>query len=274
MARGKERYLDQGKGGVWIYQRRVAADLVKRIGKRVFKQSLKTDSLREALPLRDQLNAQIERQWAALRSGNPAQILRDMDILPERHTVPDLPVDPMTREFLIGGAREKLYETARNGSGPEDIEKYLKSLPIGVANTILMRGVQTHQLKTMGLNGEEIAEAIKATDGEIKGSSAGMKVSKALSSYLEREALEITSKHSQNQKRTFENQKRRSVSRFIEVVGDRPILSITRQQANAFHQFWHNRIYNPAEGQKAYSSGAGIKDADRPQDHLAGHCRP
>ena len=107
MARGKERYLDQGKGGVWIYQRRVAADLVKRIGKRVFKQSLKTDSLREALPLRDQLNAQIERQWAALRSGNPAQILRDMDILPERHTVPDLPVDPMTREFLIGGAREK-----------------------------------------------------------------------------------------------------------------------------------------------------------------------
>ncbi|WP_417672392.1 DUF6538 domain-containing protein [Roseibium sp.] len=274
--------LKQRPNGFWHFQRMKPTDLRERLGGGKFIQiALKTDSLIEARRKRDVINARLDAEWAALR-GNPADYLRELDLLPTRKAVEGLPTDPTMRAVLVDAARQDFHRifdvdeaTLRScvrGTAEESAAAFM-ALPevqakmaeytakphTRAANAFAYEGAQAALLSNAGFNDDEIKQAIKAVAGELKGED-GLKVSKAIETFLEEIAIEVTSKHSPSQKKNYENQKRRSAQRFIDVVGDVPLLDITREQAVKFRDWWKIRIYQGDETGKRYSAGAGIKE--------------
>ncbi|WP_421983035.1 hypothetical protein [Roseibium sp.] len=124
-----------------------------------------------------------------------------------------------------------------------------------------METMQGAALRKVGFENEEANAAIKDVAGELKGED-NVNVSRALEIFLDKVAIEVTAEHGPSQTRNYENQKRRSANRFIEVIGDIPPLDLTREQAVGFKDWWSQRIRagDPVTGKK-YTSGAGIKEA-------------
>ncbi len=276
--------LKQRPNGFWHFQRMKPADVRDRLGGGKFVQiALGTDSLIEARRKRDVINMQLDAEWAALR-GDPADYLRAKELLPKREAIAGLPADPAMREMLVDMVRQQLHQMFAGidakaaqellAAAPEDMAdkfmeahpaavqataKALKSAPAPAATAFVTEGAQKAALSKAGFAPEQVADAIKQVSGESAGSH-DTKVSKAVESYLSREAVVFTSVHSPNQKKVFENQKRRSAARFVEVVGDLPVLEITRKDAQKFFDYWHARIYSPAAGEKKYSANSGSKE--------------
>lgn len=250
--------LKQRKNGFWHFQRLKPADIRDRLpGGKFVQRALGTDSLIEARRKRDVINAQLDLKWASLR-GEPAEYLRHVQTLPDKDAVDRLPSDPDIRRMVIDKIRNEIHEFLANDD-LEGLMKHMQSAPYSAVNAWMIQAVQKAALAKVGFAEEEIGQGVQKVSGETKGSKI-MLVSDALQAFCTDIAVETTSRHSPSQKRNYENQKKRSVQRFIAVVGDLPLFEITRADATKFHKWWQTRIVYGDEDGKKYSGGAGIKE--------------
>lgn len=82
-------------------------------------------------------------------------------------------------------------------------------------------------------------------------------VSDAFDLYLKEIAVAEVSGKSQKQKELWENTKRRAINTFIEVIEDKAIEDITRDDARKLYTYWLKKIVPSAPGEKRYSNDSG-----------------
>jgi integrase len=87
------------------------------------------------------------------------------------------------------------------------------------------------------------------------------KISEAINFYINTIARADIRGKSKEQKRIWENVKRAPVTAFIDVVSDKPIAEITREDAQKFYNFWLNRIA-PENGKPTHSANMANKHMD------------
>ena len=78
-------------------------------------------------------------------------------------------------------------------------------------------------------------------------------VSEALEVYFNEIAVDDQLGKSKRQAYQWKKVKRLSASYFIDVVGDLPLVDITREHALKYQRWWRDRMLSPAEGEKAVS---------------------
>ena len=252
MTKQVEKHLRQRSGGTWYYQRKVPVELQGKFGfNKVYSKSLKTDSLREAVIQRNAIDARLEAQWAALKSNGAAALIGG---IPEKYEAL-LPADPAGRRLFLDYANKGLNDAY--DKGVLAIAKFHHDNPDDLLKILYFQQDQYDFLTEIGMSHDEAEEAIEVASDRIGDEFDRLLVSAALASYLQEEALQIKRGKSPRQIRNYENQKKRSIKYFIDVVGDIALLSVTRQQAKSFQHFWSDRIFEPKAGERAYSTSAG-----------------
>lgn len=86
-----------------------------------------------------------------------------------------------------------------------------------------------------------------------------VKVSESLRIYMEEIVADELVGKSENQKRNWKKVKQRAVDNFVEVVSDKPVDEITREDAKAVYDLWRKRIA-PATGKATHSASSGNRD--------------
>ena len=76
-------------------------------------------------------------------------------------------------------------------------------------------------------------------------------VSQAFEIYLAEIAVDDQYNKSEQQRYQWRKVKRLSINYFIDVVGDIPLVDITREDALKYHRWWSNRVTNPKKGESA-----------------------
>lgn len=78
----------------------------------------------------------------------------------------------------------------------------------------------------------------------------------ALKTYIEGPGKLVLANKSPNQLRLWKNIPKRAIRRFVEVVGDKPLATITREDAVRFYRFWLNRIMPDDDAEPMHPSSA------------------
>ncbi|MHA6729114.1 DUF6538 domain-containing protein [Devosia sp. A369] len=78
----------------------------------------------------------------------------------------------------------------------------------------------------------------------------------ALKTYIEGPGKLVLANKSPNQLRLWKNIPKRAIRRFVEVVGDKPLATITRDDAVRFYRFWLNRIMPDDDAEPMHPSSA------------------
>jgi integrase len=87
------------------------------------------------------------------------------------------------------------------------------------------------------------------------------KISSAIDTYINTIARADIRHKSKEQRRIWENIKRAPVTAFIDVVADKRMSEITREDAQKFHNFWLNRVA-PEKGKPTHSANMANKHMD------------
>lgn len=119
-------------------------------------------------------------------------------------------------------------------------------------------------------SGGQIAERLRALLKAEPGSMAATAVTGALPPpkvtirdafdiYVDEIVADELVGKSANQRRGWRKVKERAIANFIEVVGNKPIEDITRDDARSFYNFWRLRVA-PSEGRPTHSASSGNRD--------------
>jgi integrase len=216
----QDRFISQ-KRGVYYYTRRVPAACLERDTRgAVLKISLKTRHIGEARAKRDVLEAADDALWGALLSDGDA--------------------DRAQRQYQAAVRRAEAMGFTYQ---PADV---VSQLPL---DQLLGRI-------------EAIPDGVPS---EVEASVLGgvaqppVTISRVLKLYLEEIATGELVGKSEQQRRKWENIAKRSVERFIRVVGDVDIGTIEREQALKFWRYWQARIA-PKEGPRSHTPSSGNRE--------------
>lgn len=192
------------RGKTWHLRRRVPARFASVEPRREVWVSLKTDS-------RQQATRKAPAVWDSLVSGWEAQLAgRSEDGAARLETA-----------RAIAASHGLIYKPARD----------LEDLPL----EDLLARVEVLQRRDGTLN----AVAAPAVLGTVEVPS--MSVSEALAEYWALTPDRVRGK-SADQKRRWENPRKKAVRNFIDVVGDRPVAALTRADFLDFRSWWLERI--------------------------------
>lgn len=202
------RYLTR-RAGLWHYARRVP-DVVAHLDPRgIVKQSTRiriADDPRgvKAGRAADQINEQLEAYWKALLDGQATEAQARYDAARRRARA-------FGFEYRVAG---DLTEAA------------LRDL-LERARTIRESSPATEELTTIAVLGGEDPPALRLS---------------TLFEEFERLNLAANKDLSPDQKRKWRNPKLRAIANFVDVIGDMPLIEVTRSHALTFRTWWQDRI--------------------------------
>ena len=211
------------RSGIYTYVRRVPTKLAGLDGRApAIRLSLGTRDLSEARAKRDIHEEADNALWASMLAGG------DRAQAGARYKA------AVARAHALGFSYRTTAEILASESGSiiHDRLMALSRLPIGGHEASAVVGLEKHPCV-------RISEAFTIYTDEIA-------------------APELTGK-SDFQKSSWLKVKRRALNNFIEVVGNKPIDEITRQDATKFYNFWLARIA-PKVGQATHTASSGNRD--------------
>ena len=234
--REEDRYLNK-RGKKWHYVRRVPTRVRHLDGRDAIRVTLRTNSLEIARERRDAQEAVDDQYWATL-----------LDL----YARPEI-VDSRKLEFA-----ERRYRAARARASARGLS-YIPADELAI---------------TYGL--EDIIERIQAFDHVDKGDKSARvkmeaegllggaprpspRLSEAFDIYCEKIAVTELLAKSPNQTRLWMKTKQRPIGYFIDVVGDKPITDITRDDALKFYNWWGERL-KPKKGKKPLQANTANRD--------------
>lgn len=216
-----DRYLLDRKG-IYQYMRRVPLNVMELDDRSpLVRISLKTDDLALARMKRDAFELADDELWAALLYGN------EKGAAAKRYDA------AVKRAEALGFAYRASIDLAANSSGGELWQRF---------NTAL---------------GDERPAVVESVLGILPRPT--VTVTQAFKVYLEDITPGELVNKSANQKRSWKKVKQRAVNNFIEIVGDKAIGEITREDAQKVRKYWLDRIA-PKDGKPTHSASSGNRD--------------
>lgn len=196
------RYLKE-RGSRWHYVRRVPAHVAYIDDRGTIQLSLKTRSLEVAKLRRDAQERADDLYWQGLAAGDDA------------------------------GRTVAAYDAARARARVLGFEY---KAAVDVAATASLEEI-IRRLDIAHKGSERETEAVIGTVAPPRRS-----VTKAMEFLIETIAIGDTKGKSTKQARKWKEQKRAAAANFAEVVSDKPLLEVTRDDANKFHGYWMARV--------------------------------
>ncbi|MBD8875408.1 DUF6538 domain-containing protein [Roseibium polysiphoniae] len=221
----ENRYLKQRQGR-WHYIRRVPKRVGHLDGRGKIEISLTTNSLDVARLRRDAMEEADTLYWASLLGGGESA------------------VDPATARYKA--AQQRALALGFVWKSASDL---LDHAPV---DELLERLEALKSRPEAGLKAD--AEALLGTVPK-----PSVTVSKALEIFLTEIAPDELTGKSKAQRASYEKVKRRAVTNFIQVVGDKDLGEITRQDALAFYDWWQKRVTGE-KGLKRLSGNSANRD--------------
>jgi len=216
-----DRYLQQ-KRGIWYYHRKVPKALRDVDGRApLVRVSLETRSIGEARPRRDAYEAADNQLWGAMLAG-----------------------DDQVRARKIYEATVRRAEAMGFDYRPAaDVAELPIADLVERAKAIAAAGRTVEQQAAL-LGGETPPPLVLTAVYEI---------------YVDEIATAELRTKSLQQRRKWINVKKRSVERFVEVVGDIEMNRISREHALKFWRYWQQRIA-PKEGRATHTPSSGNRE--------------
>tara|TARA_R110000868_G_scaffold23357_1_gene94325 strand:+ start:2322 stop:3704 length:1383 start_codon:yes stop_codon:yes gene_type:complete len=200
-----DRYLKR-RGHSWVYYRRVPTALASRDSRAPFiRQALGTRDLAVARRARDLLASADDELWASLTLDE------NVDRARNRYA------QALKRVKAMGFGYLTAEELGRNASWDELSSRLEAILPASTPRIV--------------------EEAVLGTVLQPKD-----RFEDALKTYIEGPGKLVLANKSPNQLRIWKNIPKRAIGRFVEVVGDKPLAEIRREDAIKFYRYWLNRI--------------------------------
>lgn len=216
----ENRHLKQ-KGGYWHYQRRVPKRYSTFDERRMVECSLRTKSIEIARLRRDAIEESDNLYWASLAGivdeENPELLARQYEVAQRRYDMAQ--VRALARGFVYEPA-DKLAETAQFDDLMDRIQA-VKEVDTSKPNAVL-------KAETSALLGGETLPP--------------MPVSAAFKMYCDEIAADELVGKSETQIAAWKKTKNRGIQYFIDVVGDKPMRQITRQDALQYYNWWKDRV--------------------------------
>ena len=230
------------KGGYWHYQRRVPKRYAIYDDRHVVQCSLRTQSVEVARLRRDAVEESDNRFWASLagsgdETDSVAAMKRQHDVAKRKYDAAI--VRALARGFVYEPA-ERLAETATLDELMERIDA-IKQVDTTKPNAVL------ESEATALLGGQDLPPVTVSAAFEIYCSDIA--------------ADELVGK-SKAQIAAWKKTKKRGIQYFIDVVSDKPMREITRQDALQYYNWWKDRVV-PKEGETAPKKLLSTKTANR-----------
>lgn len=216
-----DRYLQQ-KRGIWYYHRKVPKALRDVDGRApLVRISLETRSIGEARPRRDAYEAADNQLWGAMLAG-----------------------DDQVRARKIYEATVRRAEAMGFDYRPA---AELAELPIGDL---------VERTRAIAAAGRTVEQQAALLGGETP---PPLVLTAVYDLYVDEIATAELRTKSLQQRRKWINVKKRSVERFVEVVGDIEMNKISREHALKFWRYWQQRIA-PKEGRATHTPSSGNRE--------------
>lgn len=222
----------------WHYKRRVPARYAAYDDRGVIRFSLKTDSLDIARIRRDAQVKADDLYWASLVSqdGEPsdAGAARHRAVAQKRYRAASLRA--LARGFT--------YATAGELADRADVEE-------------LVQRFQAVDQKDKGEKSETEKAEAEALLGGVE--PPPIRISEAFELYCIEIAVDELLSKSDSQKQLWRKTKQRGIQYLIDLIGDKPITAVTRQDALRYYNWWKDRLI-PARGKKVLSPNTANRD--------------
>lgn len=216
-----DRFLQQ-KRGIWYYHRKVPKALRDVDGRApLVRISLETRSIGEARPRRDAYEAADNQLWGAMLAG-----------------------DDQVRARKIYEATVRRAEAMGFDYRPA---AELAELPIGDL---------VERTRAIAAAGRTVEQQAALLGGETP---PPLVLTAVYDLYVDEIATAELRTKSLQQRRKWINVKKRSVERFVEVVGDIEMNRISREHALKFWRYWQQRIA-PKEGRATHTPSSGNRE--------------
>ena len=239
------------RGDTWHYVRRVPTRY-SFFDSRIFvRASLKTRSLETAIERRDALIEADDHYWASLAGID--------DELGEK--------DFEARQRKMAQKRYEAAQLRALGRG----FKYIPAANLAESAQLeeIVYRIESAD-KAAGDNKRAMLHEAEALLGGA--APPPVVISEAFEIYCTEIASDELIGKSDAQKRAWRKTKNRGVQYLIDLIGDKPILSITRQQAQSYYNWWRERL-EPKEGQKALSGNTANRDIGNVRKLYAEYCK-
>ena len=234
--REEDRYLNK-RGKKWHYVRRVPTRVRHLDGRDSVRVTLRTNSLEIARERRDAQEAVDDQYWATL-----------LDL----YARPEI-VDSRKLEFA-----ERRYRAARARASARGLSY------IPVDELAITYGLEDIIERIQAFDRVDKGDKSARTKTEAEGLLGGAprpspRLTEAFDIYCEKIAVTELLAKSPNQKRLWMKTKQRPIGYFIDVVGDKPITDITRDDALKFYNWWGERL-KPKKGKKPLQANTANRD--------------
>ena len=232
----EDRYL-QKRGKRWHYVRRVPLYVQYLDGRITVRKSLKTPSLEIARERRDAQESIDDQYWASLMDLYGKSGLKDIK----------------SREFARRRYKAASARAVMRGLAYAPAEE----LSMVTAFSELMDRIEIVQKIDRGNDTARVKTEAEAVLGGAPRPSP--RLSEAFEIYCEKIAFTELLSKSANQKRIWIKTKQRPINYFIDVIGDKNISDITRDDALKFYNWWGERL-KPKKGKKRLRANTANRD--------------
>ncbi len=240
------------RGGHWHYDRRVPTRYAAYDDRGRVRVSLKTTSLDTARERRDALMAADDLFWASM-AGIDGEAAGAEGVQRQRR-VAALRYKSAGQRAL---ARGFTYVPAADLAEAAELHELIERARI----------VERKDAGSKSASERHEAEAL------LGGASPPpILISEALEIYCTEIAADEQMGKSENQKRLWRKSKNRGVQYLVNLIGDKPILSITRQDAQAFYNWWRERL-TEKPGRQALKANTANRDLGTVRKLFAEYCR-
>ncbi|MFC3052319.1 DUF6538 domain-containing protein [Kordiimonas pumila] len=233
-----DRYL-MLRGDRWYYKRRVPEKYRAYDERDIIKQSLGTDSREIARLRRDALEQADNDYWAAVAFNND---------------------ETASAEQLaqVRGVLDRKYQAACS-----------RALAHGFIYSPAMQLVQTADVGELVDRVKVVTQASGIQPGRVHQAEADallggideptLTVLEAFDLYCDTIAVGDLLNKSPKQKKSWKKSKQRAINYFVGLCGNKPILEITRSDAQAYYNWWAERLL-PTDGQKPLKANTANRD--------------
>ena len=234
--RKEDRYL-QKRGGRWHYVRRVPTACQAIDDRGFVRVTLNTGSLEMARERRNALEAADNQLWGLLES------------------VSEEPEDSARRARQLA---ERRYQAARSRA----MSQGLVYAPAGELSTLFAVDDILDRISTLQrIDTGDARPAMRAEAEAILGGveRPSVSVTEAFEVYCDEIAIGDLLNKSPGQRKLWRKTKLRAINYFVEVVGNKPMETLTREDALKFYNWWADRL-KPKKGAQARGANTANRD--------------
>lgn len=240
------------RDGHWHYNRRVPSRYAAFDDRGRIRFSLKTTSLDTARERRDALIEADDLYWASLAGINGEAAGPDGEKV--QRLVAHRRYDAAGKRAL---ARGFTYVPAADLAEAASIHELIERVRIVDAQD------QGHK------HAREEHEAEAVLGGAVP---PPVMISEAFEIYCTEIAADEQLGKSESQKRLWKKTKNRGVQYLIDLIGDKPILSVTRQDAQSYYNWWRERL-SDKPGRKALTANTANRDIGNVRKLFTDYCK-